>query len=239
MAPPESIPAQIEELKSLQSQLRFWRTLTIVAVLLIVVTCVGLISASVQQLVTAGPAQEEFVGSLVEGMNEDIVPELQIIASRAISDLSPVVQAELERLNERSPEFADLLRRELHLMTINLAAKSERIFDDHITEVVMSRRQWIEDNYPDVTREQAEQMAENLAIVAAERMEHVTTEIFAEQINLLNSITEHLQTIRDEELPGVQSEVPNWEMALMFLDLIRSELRPLESTATPVIQEAL
>lgn len=239
MAPPESIPAQIEELKHLQSQLRFWRTLTIVAVLLIVVTCVGLISASVQQLVTAGPAQEEFVASLTEGMNDDIVPELQIIASRAISDLSPIVQAELERLNERSPEFAELLRRELHLLTINLAAKSERIFDDHITEAVMSRRQWIEDNYPDVTREQAEQMAENLAIVAAERMEHVTTEIFAEQINLLNSITEHLQTIRDEELPGVQNEVPNWEMALMFFDLIRAELRPLESTATPISQEAL
>jgi hypothetical protein len=233
--PPSSqdVPQTIQELQSTQSQVRFWRTLTVIAVILVVVTCVGLISASVNQLTTPTPTQEEFLKELMAGVNEDVVPEVQRIVSLAAADLAPVVQAELNRLNDRSPEFAETLRRELYRLSLNVASRGEQVLDETVGGIIRQRQGWIEKNFENVTPEKAQTMTENLVSIAHDRIEHITDTLFAEHIVALNRITENLSQIQREELANVRHEVPSWEMALLFFDVVRDELRAIETLNTP------
>ncbi len=229
----QEISQKIQELQSTQSQVRFWRTLTVVAVILIVVTCVGLMSAAVNQLRTPTAAQDEFVRELMAGVNQDVVPQLQQIASAAAADLAPMVQDELNQLNLRAPDFAEALRKELHQLTINITDRGEKVLDETIGEIVRKRQQFIEKEFENVTPEKAQTMAENLATIAEERIEHLSDTFFAEHIVALNRITENLHKIQQAELAAVRHEVPNWEMALLFFDIVRDELRGIETLNAP------
>jgi hypothetical protein len=225
----QDIPKKIQELQSAQSQIRFWRTLSIVAIILIVVTCVGLISTAVGQLASSGPRQQEFLDELVEGVNQDVVPQLQQIASSAAADVAPMVQEELEKLNARAPEFAESLRQELYNLSVNVSGRSEKILRDNLANMVERRRIWMERNFNDVTKEKVETMAENLTEVASDRAHHFVEQEFAGHIVALNRITENLQHIQKTELENVRHDVPTWEMALLFFDIVRDELRGMET----------
>ena len=228
----QDIPKKIQELQSAQSQIRFWRTLSIVAIILIVVTCVGLISTAVGQLASTGPRQQEFLDELVEGVNQDVVPQLQQIASSAAADVAPLVQAELESLNARAPEFADTLRTELYNLSVNVSGESEKILRDNLQNMIERRRIWMERNFQDVTSEKVETMAQNLTDVAGDRVNHFVDEAFAGHIVALNRITENLQHIQKSEMENVRHDVPTWEMALLFFDVVRDELRGMDSLET-------
>lgn len=234
MTPSNSdIPQKIQELQSTQSQVRFWRTLTIIAIILVVVTCVGLISTAVNQLTTSGsPVQKVFLEDLSAGVTADIVPELQRLASNAASDIAPLVQQELAKLNEMAPVFADSAREELHLLAINVSANGEKAIDETVGKIISSRQEWILNNFDGVTKEKAQTMTENLTLIAHERVEHIADTLFADQIVALNRITENLEKIKTAELANVEHEVPNWEMGLLFFDIIRDELRGMETLNT-------
>lgn len=229
----QDISQKIQELQSAQSQVRFWRTLTVIAVILIVVTCVGLMSAAVNQLVSASPTQDEFMKELMLGVNQDVVPEVQRIASGAAADVAPLVQDGLNQLNLRAPEFAETLRKELYLLTVNITSRGEKVLNESIGSIVKKRQGWIEKTFEDVTPEKAQTMAENLVSIAHDRVEHVSDTLFAEHIVALNHITENLQKIQQAELANVRHEVPNWEMALLFFDVVRNELRGIETLNNP------
>lgn len=223
------IPTKIQELQNTQSQVRFWRTLTIIAVILIVVTCVGMISTAVTQLTTRTPVQEKFVENLMVGVNQDVLPEVQRIVSNTAADVAPLIQIELNQLNMRAPEFAEALRQELYKLSINVSARGEKVLNKTVGGMIERRQDWIRSNFEGVTKDKAQTMAENLATVAHERVAHLTDTLFADQVVALNRITENLHAIQKAELENVRHEVPRWEMALLFFDVVRDELRGMES----------
>lgn len=229
----QDIPQKIQELQSTLSQVRFWRTLTVVAVILIVVTCVGLMSAAVNQLVSPTETQQKFMKELVAGLNQDIVPEVQRMASVAAADIAPTIQDQLNQLNSRTPEFADAARHELYKLSLDVSDKSEKVLDQTIGGILKKRQDWIEKNFSGVTPEKAQTMADNLVSIAHDRVEHLSDTLFAEQVTALNRITENLHKIQEEELPNVQQEIPNWEMGLLFFDVLREELRGIETLNNP------
>lgn len=229
----QEISQKIQELQSAQSQVRFWRTLTVIAVILIVVTCVGLMSAAVNQLTTPTAAQEEFVKELMSGVNEEVLPQLQQIATVAAADIAPIVQDELNQLNLRAPDFAEALRKELYQLTVNVTDRGEKVLDEAIGSIARKRQDYIEKEFANVTPDKAETMADNLVTIAHDRVEHLSDTFFADHIVALNRITENLQKIQKAELANVRHEVPNWEMALLFFDLVRDELRGIETLNVP------
>lgn len=228
----QDIPQKIQELQSAQSQIRFWRTLSVVAVILIVVTCITVISTGITSLTSPGPQQEAFAAELIKGINQDVVPELQRMVTQAAADAAPVVQAELQKLNEMAPEFADLARAELYNLSVNVSRDSEKILDDSFREMIEGRRRWIEENFKDINEAKVVEMLENLSTIAHERVEAFSDEAFAQQIIALNRITENLQVIQQSEMANVDHEVPTWEMGLLFFDIMRDELAHVESLST-------
>ncbi|GEM_PF-2202847 len=228
----QDIPQKIQELQTAQSQIRFWRTLSIIAVILIVVTSVTLISSAIGQLISPGPRQQAFLDDLVKGINQDIVPELQRMGTQAAADVAPIVQSELQKLNEMAPEFAESLRSELYTLSVNVSEDSEQILDDSFRSMIEGRRQWIENNFAGVDREKVDTMLENLTIIAHERVEAFSDAAFAQQIIALNRITEHLQTIQQSEMANVSNDVPTWEMGLLFFDIVRDDLSRVQTLNT-------
>ncbi len=228
----QDIPQKIQELQSAQSQIKFWRTLSIVAVILIVVTCVTVISSGITSLTSPGPQQEAFIADLVKGINQDVVPELQRMATQAAADAAPIVQAELQKLNDMAPEFAESARTELYNLSVNVSGESEKILDESFRGMIESRRRWIEQNFADISQEKVEIMLENLSTIAHERVEAFSDEAFAQQIIALNRITENLHAIQQSEMANVNHEVPTWEMGLLFFDIMRDELAHVESLNT-------
>lgn len=225
----QDIPQKIQELQTAQSQIRFWRTLSLVAIILIVVTCVGLISTAVGQLASAGPQQEAFLKDLAEGINQDVVPQLQRIGTDAAADVAPIVQAELQKLNAMAPDFAKSLQTELYNLSVNVTGESQKILNDGFGNMIEGRRLWLENNFSDITQDKVENMLENLTTIAEERIQEFTDKAFAEQVIALNRITENMHTIQQAEVGNVRNDVPTWEMGLAFFDIVRDELAKMES----------
>jgi len=77
------------------------------------------------------------------------------------------------------------------------------------------------------------ELVKNLVTVTEERAASLVETQFAGHIVGLNRIHENLHEIFLAEAGSIQQEVANWEMALLFFDVIREEVRPLE-TLDPV-----
>ena len=229
-----AVSDKIKELQSVQSQVRFWRTLTVIAIILIVVTCVSLMSQAVNQLTTPSATQQAFMNKLLSGITNQVVPEVQRIVSLAAADSAPVLQAELDQLDQRAPEFAQGLRGELYQFSLGVNERSEAVLNEVIGGHFEQQRNWIESNLERVDTESAERLAVNIAQTAHDRVRRIADGFYSNQVQALNRINADLRRIRDEEADNVREISPNWDMSLLFLGLMRDEFRELEEWNPPV-----
>ncbi|MBC8002503.1 MAG: hypothetical protein H7X97_07935 [Opitutaceae bacterium] len=220
---------KISELQKVQSQIRCWRTTTVIVVIAVVVGCVLMISNSVKQLAQDGPPQQEFFKELSTGLRADVLPQVQSIASQTANQMMPIIQAELKKLNDRAPDIADAARKELELLAKNVPEKAESILEESFSDILKKRESRIRQLYPDVTEAKVSELIKNLVTVTEERAANLVETQFASHIVGLNHIHDNLHKIYLSEAGAIQQEVANWEMALLFFDVIREEIRPLES----------
>src|SRR3981189_3123069 len=99
-SPGDDITKKITELQQVQSQIRTWRTATVIIVIGVVVGCVLMISNSVKQLAQDGPPQQLFFKELTAGLRLDVLTQVQSIASHTANQMMPIVQTELKKLND-------------------------------------------------------------------------------------------------------------------------------------------
>ena len=232
-SPGDDMTKKISELQQVQSQIRAWRTATVVIVIAVVVGCVLMISNAVKQLATDGPPQQEFFKELATGLRTNVLPQVQSIASHTANQMMPVIEKELKKLNDRAPEIADAARKELEILAKNVPEKAEAILEESFSDILKKREPTIRKLYPDVTEAKVSELVKNLVTVVEERAANLVETQFASHIVGLNHIHDNLHQIFLSESGAIQGEVANWEMALLFFDVIREEIRPLE-TLDPV-----
>jgi len=229
----DEVQKQVQELESLRSQTRVWRTGSVLAIILIVVICVWRLIDGVTGLASPGPRQEAFLGDVTSSLKTNVVPGIQKIATQAIYDIKPLVEREIQKLNDRAPDIAAALKKEIELLTHNLPNRGEKVLDQTFGVMLKKREEKIRKLNPTVTEDRVASLVHNLVAEAHDQIEHVSDRLFAPHILSLNNILENVTEIQRTEKIDATEEFPKWEMASLIIDLLHDEFKELSSVEEP------
>ena len=223
-----TVQAEIRQLESYRQQAFWWRTGAIVLLVAIVGISLAQLNSSVRGLAETGAAQDEFVAQFSQGMQTQVMPNVQTMASQTLTEIQPQLMGELNRLNTRVPELSDAFLKEFQTLQTELPKNSEKTLDDAFGKLLTSREAKIRQMYPDVTEEQVDKFVKNLVATGETEIRSANDELFSPHQAALAGILEHMEAIRNSEAANTRGQDPSWEMGLAVLDLVRDDLKDLK-----------
>jgi hypothetical protein len=219
--------SQIQELEKLRQQMRWWRLGATFASLAVVVVSAMTIHRSFKALMTEGPTQEKFVAQLNQGLQADVMPMVQSIASTALSELKPEVNAAFVKVNERVPEVTQATMKELEELQKNLPVRAEKCLTASFDGMLKSKDAKIKEMFPEATEEQVQTLIVNLAEQAKNEAKEANQQLFAKHQAELAAIIANMRAIQKAEAKNIAGIDPTWEMGLLVLDIFRADLEEL------------
>lgn len=235
--PPEEVSTQIRELEALRSQLRLWRIAIPLITVGVITYGVFTIYRSAESLVVEGPPREEFVASFTDGLSKEVRPTVEKVAQQTFSETREAVNKEFARLNDRTPEMAGALKKEVEALIHNIPRRGEKVLQGTFGAMLKKREADIRRQYPDVTEQRVATLVLGLTDLTHKRLDHVTDQLFSPHLQSLSGIMDDVAHIQRTEKVAGNEDLASWDMALLVFDLIRDEfadLRPSEvDVATP------
>ena len=230
----DAVSDQIKELEALRSQLRLWRMVIPLATVAIVTYGVFSIYQAAADLVVDGPPREEFVSAYTSGLNREVRPMVEKIAQQTFSATQKAVQKEIVRLNERTPEMAGALKKEVETLVHNIPRRGEKALQASFGVMVKKREAEIRKMYPDVTEQKIASLVLGLTELSQQGVDHITHQLFSPHLESLSHIMESVSHIQRTEAVAPQEDLASWDMALIVFDLIRDEFADLHVTEASV-----
>ena len=230
---PQQVKSDISELESLRRRAAIWRWGTIAAVLLIMLVGVGLMNQAVQNLIRPGAGQERFVAQVNTGLQRNVVPELQTLATQTLTESQPIVQEEVAKLNARVPEVADVAMKQFQLLQTELPESSSKVLNKTFGQMLSERKAKVKAMYPDATDEQIDQFITNLSEQGTQSMTNVSVRLFDRHIETMSAISDNVDQIQRAEAPNIKDEIPTWQMGLLIFDIARADMGDLQLTKKP------
>lgn len=229
---PEEVANQIKELETLRGQLRRWRLVVPLATIAIVCHGIFTIYRAGEDLFADGPPREEFVAAFADGLKREVQPSVERIAQQTYSETKRAVEKELARLNDRTPEMAGALKKEVELLISNIPRRGEKVLQDSFGTMLRKREADIRKMYPDVTEQKVASLVLGLTDVAHQRLDHITQQLFSPHLESLSHIMDDMARIQRTEAVSTGEDLASWDMALVVFDLIRDEFAELQATET-------
>ena len=224
--------AEIAELQKIRQQTGWWRLGAILVTTLFVGSQFLSVNDSVQGLFQPGTRQTKFVDTLSANVQKDIAPQVQTIAAQTIAETRPEVEASFVKLNGRVPEIAQASLSELETLQTSLPAKGQKILGESFGEMITQKEAKLREMFPDAKEENIKTLTTNLTAVAQAKAISVNDKLFAPHQKALEGIVTHLETIRLAEAKTSPSALgTEWEMALAVMDVVRDDMRELETLA--------
>jgi hypothetical protein len=224
--------AEIAELQKVRRLTGWWRMGAGIATALWVGGWFLSVNDSVQGLFKPGPRQEKFVSTLSTNVQNDIAPNVQNMVAQTIAEARPEVEASFVKLNDRVPELAQASVTELETLQSSLPQKGEKILGDTFGTMIAEKEVKLREMFPDATEENIKALTTNLSDVAQTKAVSVNDKLFGRHQVALNGIVSHMEQIRMEEGKVPASPLgTNWEMALSIMDVVREDMRELETLA--------
>lgn len=237
---PEEVSTQVRELESLRSQLRLWRTAIPLITVGVISYGVFTIYRSAESLVAEGPPREEFVAAFTDGLNKEVRPVVEKIAQQTFSETREAVNKELARLNDRTPEMAGALKKEVEALIHNIPRRGEKVLQASFGTMLKKREADIRKQYPDVTEQKVATLVLQLTDLAHQRLDHVTHQLFSPHLESLSGIMDDVSIIQRTEMVSSREDLASGDMALLVFDLIRDEFADLHvHEADPAIPAKL
>lgn len=225
------IETDIRNLERTRREMRWWRAGGALTSLTIVLVCLSMLSSSVRDLTQQGAPQDRYVANLQERLNKDVVPRLQEVASRTITEMQPVVQTEFTRLNTRVPELTQASLKQIDILQKSIPERGEKVLDETLGKALQAQEPKLREMFPTVTDEQVKSLMASLTAMATERGSRLADELLLPHTHRMHSIVEGLRKIQGTEPAPASGEVADWQTGLLILDLVREDLKTLEPKA--------
>jgi hypothetical protein len=217
----------IQELETIRRQTYRFRILTVVALLVIVLTGVSAIIESFSGLAHAGPRQEVFLSNLNTNLQRDLLPIVQKIAGRSVDRLKPAIERELQDINGRAPEVADVALSELDQMGSELLIQAGKVLDQTVTGTLQRREGKLRKMFPEVYDKQIDLLVNNLALEAGDQLGRSSENVFNPHLNSVQTILTHLDKIQRAEPVDTGKNIDAWQVAFMFMDVFVHEFKDM------------
>jgi len=224
--------AEIAELQKVRRQTGWWRLGAGALTAIWVTGCFFSVNDSVQGLFKEGPRQQKFVSTLSNNVQTDIAPNVQSMVAQTIAETRPEVEASFLKLNDRVPELTQASMTELETLQTSLPQKGEKILGETFGTMIAEKETKLREMFPEATEENIDALTKNLSDVAQIKAVSVNDKLFGRHQVALNGIVSHMEQIRLEEAKVPASPLgTNWEMAMSIMDVVREDMRELETLA--------
>ena len=227
---PRDVKAEIRELEAVRRAGSLWRWGTLALTLAITVGGVALMNQAVQGLIRPGPKQEQFVSAVNANLQTNIVPQVQTLATRTLTESQPIVQEEITKLNARVPEVADVAMKQLNLLQTELPEKSATVLNETFGKVLQDRKAKIKEMFPQATEAQIDTFIANMSDQGGQSLSNVTVRLFDRHIEAMSAISDDVERIRVAEAPNLKDEIPTWQMGILLFDIARSDMGDFKFT---------
>ena len=229
--PPSDVKQEIQELESVRRSATLWRWGTLAATLLIVAGGVALMNNAVQNLIRPGDTQERFVSAVNTNLQTNVVPELQTLATRTLTESQPIVQQEMTKLNDRVPEVADAAMKQFNLLQTELPEQSAEVMNETFGQVLAQRKAKIKEMFPDATDERIDTFITNLSRQGNKSLANVSVRLFDRHIEAMSALSDNVDQIAKADAGKVKEDIPTWQMGLLLFDIARADMGDLQLTA--------
>ena len=228
----QSVEAEIRELEAVRRASTLWRWGTLAATLVLTVGGVALMNNAVQGLIRPGPTQDRFVGAVSTNLQTNVVPGLQTLATRTITEAQPIVQEELGKLNARMPEVAGGAMKEFNLLQTELPERSATALNATFGKVLAERKTKLKTMFPDATDEQIDAFIANMTEQGQKSMTNVSVNLFSPHIEEISAVSDNIERIQKADAGRIKGDVPTWEMGILLFDIARADMGDLQLTST-------
>lgn len=226
----DEVKTKIQELDSLRSQARYWRLGITAFIALITVICVGILVNSVHNLYRSGPAQDEFTSALTTNLKRDTLPEVQTMATQALTDSKPEVQTAFAKLNSRVPELTSTSLQQLTMLQSELPARGDKVLNTTYGAMLKKHEAKIHTMFPDVTEANLSTMVDTMSAEGQQQIISANNALFSKHMAAMNAIQGDITKIQDTETVTPDEDQANWEMALVVVDDFHDELQSLQQS---------
>lgn len=225
--------AVVNEIRQLRRAARAWRIAATIGCVAVSVIFLLILRYQALKLIEPGPARTAFLHHLGEGLQRQVLPEARDLGVQTVQALTPRLQAEWIRFQERAPALAEQLTVELELFQKNLPARAEEALQAVLQDAFAQRVAQIRERYPDLTEERVAVLAGLLLTEAETRLSNLAVEIAAPYEEELVAIVADLEHIRITEPAPANAEEAAWELARFCARWLETELDQTASQ-TPV-----
>ena len=225
----DEVRRQTEELEALRSQTNRWRLGTALTIIIIAFVAVGSIIKGIMGLVQEGPNQKIFMDEVQTHLKKEVLPSLEVIAGQTVKEIKPRIESELKKMNERSPELAEALRKQLEMLSGNLPLRGEKVLNASFGSMLKKREVDMRKLYPGVTEEQVSSLVSNLAAAGQEQIAAITQSLFSPHLKALNVIVANLDVIKQSETIDPADASPTWDTALLVFDILRDDFKEFDT----------
>jgi hypothetical protein len=235
----EEIQQKVVELEALRSQTRIWRIGSSIAIIVIVVFCVGLLVNSVHGLFRPGPVQDQFASALTSDLKRDVLPSVQSIASDALTQSKPEIEASFTNLNQQTPELTTSFMRQLTILQRDIPQRGDKALDATYGAMLKSQEAKIRQMFPEATEANVASLVDNMTTEGHNQIVADNDTLFSKHEAALAGIETDLTTIQNSETVTPDQDKANWEMAVSVVDFFHDDLKQLQSEgAQPAIKPA-
>lgn len=224
-----TVSQQIQELEALRAQKRYWSIGITAVLLLIVVGCLFRLRSAVTGLTNEGPIRAQFASDFSNRLQQDVLPNVEQMATQAVREVD--YGAEVQKLNQRTPELTQASLQQMRLLADNLAKRGEKVLDNTFQTELKAQEKAIRADFPEATDEQVSKLMTALTTEAKTRAAEVNTELFSPHQKALNNIVQQMRTIQNSEPSVSKADLPTWQMGLMIFDIARADLKDVEPTS--------
>lgn len=225
------VAQQVDALRAMRRESAIWRYASLGIIALMVIYSIATLRSSAMGLAQPGPTQTEFTTLLTTGLQKDVIPNVQQIATQTLTEMRPEVIASFQKLNNRTPELAEASVGQLNLLQTNLQTRSEKVLDETFSAEFKKREGKIKEMFPDVTEDKIKTLVDNMTALGEKHIPSVVEQMTSKHLKAVDSISVDIQTIKAQEKISPNEDVATWEMALSILDLVRDDLRELAPAA--------
>ncbi len=217
---------QIRELESLRRQRRIWQTAISLLLLLFVVSSILTLRNAAMALANEGATRDAFVKDLSTSLQTKTLPAIEQMGTQALHEIN--WQAEVQKLNKRTPELAQASLKEIKTLGNNLSTKGKKVFTANFDTALKQRESKIKTMFPEATPDQVTSLIATLTQEAQAQVGDVSGELFSPHKAALDGIVTDLTKIQAEEAPNIKNETPTLEMGLLVFDIVRADMKDLE-----------
>jgi len=219
----QDVRADIARLEAVRRQTQVWRIGISAALLLITIGSLATIRNSVNGLLQPGETQDQFSAKLSANLQKDVVPQVQQLATRTLTEMRPEVQTAFTKLNGRVPEISQAAMTQFDTLQTNVPASGQKALEKTFGNLMNRKEGEFKKQFPNATDANIKAMTKNISDEAAEQIVHSRDTMFSKHLSSLNSIIGHMRTIQGTEKVSSGDQAADWDLVVAALDMARSD----------------